>query len=49
MQDIKPTPTKTIMGLKLSKEEFSNSVNPILYGSMVGNLMYLTTTRLDIM
>ena len=37
------------MGLKLSKEDCSNNVNPTLYKSMVGSLMYLTATRPDIM
>eukprot|EP00253_Pinus_taeda_P009739 PITA_09739 len=49
MQNSKPAPTPTVMGLKLSKEDYSNNVNPTLYKSMIGNLMYLTITRLDIM
>jgi len=49
MQNSKPTPTPTVMGLKLSKEDCSSNANSTLYQSMVGNLMYLTTTRPDIM
>ena len=45
----KPAPTPTIMGLKLSKEDYSSNVNPTLYKSMIVSLMYLTATRLDIM
>lgn len=49
MQNNKSTPTPTVMGLKLRKEDCSNNVNLTLHKSMVGNLMYLTTTRPDIM
>eukprot|EP00253_Pinus_taeda_P019402 PITA_19402 len=49
MQNSKPAPTPTIMGLKLSKEDCSNNVNPTLYKSMIGSLMYLTATKPDIM
>lgn len=37
------------MGLKLSKEGCSSNVNLTLYKSMIASLMYLTTTRSDIM
>jgi len=49
MQNNKPAPTPTTTGLKLSKENRNNKVNPTLYKSMVRNLMYLTTTRLNLM
>ena len=45
----KPTPTLTTTGLKLSKDDCSSNVDPTFYKSMVGNLMYLTTKRPDIM
>ena len=49
MQNNKPTPTPTVMGLKLSRENCSTNVNPTLYKSMIGSLMYLTGTRPDMM
>eukprot|EP00253_Pinus_taeda_P018080 PITA_18080 len=49
MQECKATITPTVMGLKLSKEDSSKDFDPTLYKSIVGSLMYLTTTRPDIM
>ena len=49
MHNSKVAPTPTIVGLKLSKEDCSKSVDPTLYKSMVGSLMYLTATRPDLM
>eukprot|EP00253_Pinus_taeda_P011834 PITA_11834 len=49
MQNNKSAPTPTVIGLKLSKEDCSSNVNPTLYKSMIGSLMYLTATRPDIM
>eukprot|EP00253_Pinus_taeda_P003001 PITA_03001 len=49
MQNNNSTPTPTIIGLKLSKEDCSINVNLTLYKSMIGSLMYLTATRPDIM
>eukprot|EP00253_Pinus_taeda_P003666 PITA_03666 len=49
MQDSKAAITPTVMGLKLSKEDISKDFDPSLYKSIVGNLMYLTATRPDIM
>lgn len=49
MQNSKFAPTPTTTGLKLSKDDCNNNVNPNLYKSMVGSLMYLTATRPDIM
>eukprot|EP00253_Pinus_taeda_P013996 PITA_13996 len=49
MKNIKFAPTPTIIRLKLSKEDRSSNANLTLYKSMIGGLMYLTATRLDIM
>eukprot|EP00253_Pinus_taeda_P028656 PITA_28656 len=49
MQDNKATTTPTVMGLKLSKEDNNKDFDPSLYKSIVGSLMYLTTTRPYIM
>eukprot|EP00253_Pinus_taeda_P023781 PITA_23781 len=49
MQESKAVITPTVTGLKLSKEDNNKGFDPSLYKSIVGNLMYLTATRLDIM
>eukprot|EP00253_Pinus_taeda_P033570 PITA_33570 len=49
MQNSESAPTPTVIGLKLSKEDCSSNVNPTLYKNMIASLMYLTSTRLDIM
>ena len=49
MQECKAAITPTLMGLKLSKDDSSKDFDPSLYKSIVGSLMYLTATRLDIM
>ena len=49
MQNSKATVTPMVMGLKLSKDDSSKDFDPKLYKSIVGNLMYLTATRPDIM
>ena len=49
MVNSKAAPTPSITGLKLRKEDRGSNVDPILFKSMVGSLMYLTTTRPNIM
>lgn len=41
--------TPLALGKKLTKEDTSSKVNDTLYRSLVGSLMYLTTTRPNIM
>ena len=49
MSNCKSTPTSIIIGLKLSKDDDGSTVDPMLFKRLVGSLMYLTTTRPDIM
>lgn len=47
MMNFKATPTPIVTGLKLSKDDKGEDVNPTLYKKLVGSLMYLTATRSD--
>ena len=47
--NVNSTPTLVVLGLKLSKNDESSNVDATLFKSLFGNLLYLTTTRLDIM
>ena len=49
MEDCKPVSTPMITGFKLSKEDESKEVDQSLYRSMIGSLLYVTTSRLDVM
>ena len=49
MEDCKPVGTPMVVGYKLSKEDESVDVDQKLYRSMIGSLLYLTATRLDIL
>lgn len=49
MHSRKPTPTPIVVGFNLSKKDCSGNVNPTLYKILVGSLMHLIETRLDIM
>ena len=49
MSNCKTTPTLVITCLKLSKDDDGSIVDATLFKRLVGNLMYLTATRWDIM
>lgn len=49
MSNCKPAVTPIVPGTKLSKYDPSPTVNSTLYKQLVGSLMYLTSTRPDIM
>jgi len=45
MEDCKPTSTTIIAGCKLSEDDDSKEVDQKLYRSMIGSLLYVTTSR----
>lgn len=49
MEDCNPTETPIPLGTKLSKQDEGPTVDSTLYKSLVGSLLYLTTTRPNIM
>ena len=49
MLECKAAATPIALGTKLSKTDQGNSIDQTLYKRLVGSLMYLTTTKLDIM
>ena len=49
MLDCKPVSTPVECGVKLSRHDEEENVNPILFKSLVGSLRYLTCTRPDIL
>ena len=49
MEDCKPVSTPMITGCKLSKDDESKEVDQRLYRSMIGSLLYVTASRLDVM
>ena len=49
MSNCKIAPTPIITGLKLSKDDKGSIVDLMLFKRLVGSLMYLTSTRPDIM
>ncbi len=49
MEDYSPVSTPMIVGCKLSKDDISPDVDQRTYISMIGSLLYITTSRPDIM
>jgi hypothetical protein len=49
MKKFKEPLTLVAIGTKLSREEKGENVYPTSFKRLVGTLIYLTTTRLDIM
>ena len=49
MEDCKPISTPMITGRKLSKDDESKEVDQRLYRSIIGSLLYVTTSRPDAM
>jgi hypothetical protein len=49
MEDSSPISTPMVVGCKLSKDDISLDVDQMTYCSMIGNLLYITTSRPDIM
>ena len=49
MDKYKPAETPISLGTKLTKNDDEPTVNNTFYKQMVGNLMYLTATRPDLM
>ena len=49
MKDCNPINTSSEFGMKLNKDNGGKKVDDTLYKQIVGSLMYLTITRLDIM
>jgi hypothetical protein len=49
MEDSKPVGTPMVTGCKLSKDDDSPDVDQSSYRSMIGSLLYITASRLDIM
>lgn len=49
MEDCKLVATPMVMGCKLSKDDDSTLTNQTLYYSMIGSLLYVATSKPDIM
>ena len=48
MEDSKPVSTPMLTGCKLSKDDESLEVDHTMYRSMIGNLLYVKTTKPDV-
>jgi hypothetical protein len=49
MEDCKPVITTMQTSCKLSKDDYSKSIDQRQYMSMIGSLLYVTTSILDVM
>ena len=49
MEDSEPVGTPIVMGCKLSKDDESLEADHTMFRSMIGSLLYVTTTRPDVM
>ena len=49
MEDLSPISTPMVVGCKLSKDDPSANVEKRTYRSMIGSILYTTTSRPDIM
>ena len=49
LSNCKTSPTLVITSLILSKDDDGSTVDPTMFKRLVGSLMYLTKTRLDMM
>ena len=49
MEDCKPVLTPMVTGFKLNIDDSSKDVDQMLYRSMIGSLLYVTASRLDVM
>ena len=49
MEASKPVSTPMITSCKLSKDDESREVDHTMYRSMIGSLLYVATTRPDVM
>jgi hypothetical protein len=49
MEHFKPMSTPMITGSKISKDDESMEEHQKIYRYMIGNLLYVTTSRLDVM
>jgi hypothetical protein len=49
MEDSKPMGTPMVIGCKVSKDDDSPDVDQSSYRSMIGSLLYVTTSRPNIM
>jgi hypothetical protein len=49
MEDNKPVSTPMVIGCKLRKDDEYKEVDQRIYSSMIGSILYVTTSRQDVM